>query len=62
MGPYVWLGIKVVSLFYGGAVTYIAAYGHGDWVMVTIAGLAPALGYLGGIADVQPAPWHPPVK
>jgi hypothetical protein len=58
VSPYIWLGVKALSLFYGGAVTYIAAYGHADWTMVAIAGLAPALSYLGGIADSQPAPWH----
>ena len=58
MSPYIWLFFKVLSLFYTGAVTYIAAYGHADWAMVIVAGLAPALGYLGGIADTMPAPWH----
>ena len=57
MNPYVLLLVKVATLFYGGAVTYIAAYGHADLWMVAAAGLAPVAGYLGGIADSQPAPW-----
>lgn len=58
MNPYVALTLKVLSLFYTGAVTYVAAFGHNDWYMVVGAGLAPALSYLGGIADSTPAPWH----
>lgn len=59
MNPYVALVLKVLSLFYAGAVSYIAAFGHADWYMVAAAGAAPALSYLGGIADSTPAPWHP---
>lgn len=62
MSPYVLLFIKSASLFYGGAITYVAAYGHHDWWMVAAAGLAPVAGYLGGIADSQPAPWAKPPK
>ena len=58
MNPYLALALKVLSLFYGGAVTYVAAFGHADWYMVVGAGLTPALAYLGGIADATPAPWH----
>lgn len=57
MNPYVFLIIKVLTLAYGGAITYVAAYGHADLWMVGAAALAPVAGYLGGIADSQPAPW-----
>lgn len=60
MNPYMVLVIKFVGAFYTGAVTYAAAYGHQDWYMVIAAGLTPALGYLVGLADSQPAPWHKP--